>query len=163
MSKRLAFMEEAERMTAKAFWVWSEPQVDPTRRFMRLMYYAKKSLDDSPTVPRNLFEALPFDLLDEAKHNKELHANMDFMRLMLKEKSYYVVEPETRIARADGKSPTSPLEYAQELGKDYPPLEKWLTEKLLQQQKKLLYFGHEFPRTGQSSVSQELFRRKPAP
>jgi|SRR5690606_31518201 len=143
MSKRLAFMEEAERMTSKAFWIWSRPQVDPNRRFMRLMHHAKKSLDKSYTVPRTLFEALPFDLLDEAKRNKELHASMDYMRLMLEQTKAYVVEPETRMVRLDRPGKTSPMEYAAELGESYAPLGEWLTRKLHQHKERLHFRGYE--------------------
>src|SRR5690606_16877820 len=114
--KRLAFMDEAERMTTRAAKIWSAPCVDASARYMGLMDAAVVALDGTENILRNFYDqSMEFDLFDEAKKNPELHASLDFTRLLLKNWRAYVVEPHVRVTPMGGCDFLSPLEHAHDI------------------------------------------------
>ena len=85
--KRFSYLDEQDLHDTRAFKIHERQGVDPTLKFMRLMDHARDSLIQSPTVPRDLFNAPEqnFDMQAELAANKEFHAAIDLTRKMLKD------------------------------------------------------------------------------
>src|SRR5688572_5368208 len=147
--KVLKYLSVQERQHTRAFWATSHVRASASVYFMAYADHAKKALDQSHTVPRTLFEAQDFNLIEEAKRNKELHASMDFMRILLKKhhKSKTaddVVEPLVSITPPHGGYKRSLFQYADDMAKSYKPLGDWMSHILTQHQQKLAYLKFPF-------------------
>src|SRR5688572_19646389 len=85
-AKVLRHMREQDRNNTRAFWATSNVRASANAYFIAYADHAQKALDASQTLPPgDLFAPANFNLIEEARRNKELHASMDFMRILLKE------------------------------------------------------------------------------
>ncbi len=128
----LPFMAPSEIEDTKASRIYDDPEKDSTQKLMNLMCHAQRSLQKSLSSAPQLFlgERPPVDLFREVKRDKELHASMDFIRIVLQDTSCQGAQPNKKIPSKNHAKPISPFEYAVEICDTAPELGQMLLRYL---------------------------------
>lgn len=144
--KRVSYLPKEQLHASKAWKIFNLPELDGTRKIMRLMFQAEKFLDDSPTAQLHALDNEEHsNLAGELPVNPQLHACIDCVRLVLEEKnnnSEDTAHPSKKIHSLNGAIYQSPMEKAAHIGLKYPELGELFTRYFKTHEKEVQFLDN---------------------